>query len=121
MNDEQTERLIEELSRTRESFDEAIRQIKWNRINTVIQYIMLVVVVIILIFGASYYLDEKKASCERGNELRSDISNSLDTNARAVGAALVIVTGASPERFAEYVDAYNQQDKPEVLKLRSCE
>jgi hypothetical protein len=127
MQDEQVERLLEELVRTRESFDSAtvsfdaaIKQIKWNRINTIIQYALIAIVLIMLFFGSIYYLGEKNASCERGNDLRSDISDSLDSNALAIGAALVIVTGAPQERFDDYIDAYAQQNKPEVLTLRNC-
>lgn len=120
MNDDQVERLLKELVETRKSFDKAAEQIRWNRINTIIQYCLTAVIVVMIILGVSYYLDEKQATCERGNDLRRAIDHSLNSNAHAIGTALVIVTNASDEKFNEYMEAYNQQDKPPALKLRDC-
>ena len=120
MKEEQVDRLLEELARTRESFDQAIKSIKWNRFNTIVQYVLISVIVVMLAVGTNYWVAEKRASCERGNDLRRDIQNSLDKNAGAIGIALTIVTGAPDERLQEYIDAYNQQDKPAVLRLREC-
>lgn len=120
MNDEQVERILAELVTTRKSFDAAIGQIRWNRINTAIQYVLLALVVIMFSLGTRYYLDEKRATCERGNELRLSIVDSLDSNAAAIGLALVIVTDASEESFKEYMDAYNQQEPPPALGVRDC-
>jgi len=120
VNDEQVERILTELTKTRESFEAAINQIRWNRINTAIQYVLLAVVVVMLGVGVKYYLDEKQLSCERGNDLRQDIQSSLDSNAASIGATLVIVTDAPEGIFQEYLDIYNQQNEPEVLRLRSC-
>lgn len=127
MRDEQVERILAELANTRESFDNAtaafntaINQIRWNRINTIIQYCLLGLVLIMLVLGGLYYLGEKQDECERDNTLRSNISSSLDSNAIAIGTALVIVTNAPQERFDEYIQAYAKQNKPEVLALREC-
>lgn len=120
MNDEQVERILVELTATRKSFDAAINQIKWNRINTTIQYVLIAIVALMFGFGIRYYLDEKQATCERGNELRAKIVNSLDTNAAAIGIALVIVTDAPNEKFIEYMEAYGEQEKSPALELRDC-
>lgn len=120
MNDEQVERLLTELSETRKSFDAAIGQIKWNRINTIIQYVLLAIVLVMIVLGVSYYLDEQRAACIRGNDLRTSIQNSLDSNAAAIGTALVIVADAPKEKFIEYMEAYAQQEKPPALKTREC-
>lgn len=116
----QVDRLLDELGKTRTSFDEAIKQVKWNRINTIVQYVLIAIVIFMLGFGVIYYLNEKKMACVRGNELRVDIQESLDSNAASIGAALVVVAHASNEDFQKYLDVYNQQNKPEVLNLRSC-
>lgn len=120
MNDELVERLLDELSATRQSFDAATAQIKWNRRNTIIQYILIAVVLIMLFGGLVYYLDDQKASCEHDNDLRISISNSLDSNAWAIGVALAVVSNASDETFREYMEVYGKQDKPQVLELRDC-
>ncbi len=120
MNDEQVEQLLVELGKTRQSFEKAIGQIKWNRINTFIQYGMLALLLVMVVCGIVYYLDDKQEACERGNEFRVAIQNSLDSNAASIGIALTIVTGASEERFLEYMEAYNQQEKPDILELRDC-
>lgn len=120
MNDTQVERLLDELARTRESFDTAITQIKWNRINTVIQYCLIVAMFVMGTLGAIYYLDEKHAQCERGNDLRMSITNSLDANAAAIGIALATVSGAPDDAFREYMEVYSEQDKPSALELREC-
>jgi len=120
MKDEQVDQLLEELRATRESFDRATSSIKWNRFNTIVQYVLIAFVMVIIGSGVIYYLHERKVACERGNDLRITVQGSLDNNAAAIGAALVIVTGASQERFQEYMDAYNQQEKPDILELREC-
>jgi len=127
MNDELAEKLLTELVETRksfttatESFNTATAQIKWNRINTVIQYVLIAVVAIMLGLGVTYYMDEKQAACERGNDLRVQIALSLDFNATAIGAALAVVSGASPETFDDYMDVYENQEKPPILELREC-
>lgn len=134
MNDELVERLLEEVVETRklfatatetfstatQSFNNATKHIKWNRRNTVIQYVLISVVVMMLCVGVVYYNSERKASCHRGNDLRLDISSSLDSNAAAIGVAIAIVSAAPEEKFEEYMDIYNEQEKPEVLELREC-
>jgi hypothetical protein len=134
MNDELVERLLEEVVATRTlfatateaftdattSFNEATGHIKWNRTNTVIQYVLIVAVALIMALGFVYYKDDKRETCERGNDLRMSIQNSLDANAAAIGVALVIVADAPEGTFQEYMKAYQEQDKPEALKTREC-
>jgi hypothetical protein len=120
MNDEQLDQLLSELSKTRESFDSVVKTIRWTRINTIVQYALLAVVLIMGSLGVAYYLDDKRENCERGNEFRASIDNTMTANAAAIGAALVTVTGASHEDFLEYMEAYNHQPRPEILKPRSC-
>ena len=134
MNDELVERLLEEVAATRKlfatateafttattSFNDAARSINWNRRNTIIQYVLISIVVLMLAGGTIYYTSEKTAACERGNDLRLDITSSLDDNAAAIGFALAVVSDAPDEKFQEYMDVYNDQAKPEVLELREC-
>lgn len=127
MKDELAEQLLNELVETRKSFSNAtnsfstaVNQIKWNRRNTVIQYALIAVVIIMICLGVAYYLDDRHAACQRGNDLRLSIMISLDHNAASIGAALGVVTGASPEKVNEYMDAYYRQPKPPGLELRDC-
>lgn len=128
MTDEQLERFIQEMVKTRESFDtatetfsKAIKQIKWNRVNTIIQYVLIAIVLVMFGLGIRYYLEEKQASCERSNDFRVSVQSSMVSNARAIGVALAVVTGAPDSRFQEYMDAYNEaQDTPDILDLREC-
>jgi hypothetical protein len=120
MNDEQLDQLLLELGKTRESFDSVVKTIKWTRINTIVQYALLAVVLVMGCLGVIYYLDDKRENCERGNEFRAAIDNTMTENATAIGAALVIVAGASHDDFLAYMEAYNDQPRPEILKPRSC-
>lgn len=131
MNEERIERLLDELESTRKTFEAAgktfetaVKQIKWNKINTIIQYTMLVVVGFMLIFGFFYYLRDKKAACQRGNQTRTAIQVSLDNNARAIGIALVIVADVPqeeiPQILEEYMEVYLEQADPEILQHREC-
>lgn len=120
MDDAQVEELLSELSKTRESFEKAIGAIRWNKINTVIQYCLILVVAVMMGLGVVFYLDQRQEDCERGNETRAAISGSLDSNATAIGVALATVAGASADTFQEYLDVYNSQPKPEVLQPREC-
>lgn len=127
MRDEQVERILNELARTRESFDAAtetfntaIEHIQWNRRNTIIQYFLIFLVVCMLGMGSIYYLNEKHANCVRGNDLRVAIVDAIDSNARAIGTALAVVSNAPDAKFKEYMEVYNQQDKPLALETRKC-
>jgi hypothetical protein len=127
MNENQIDQLLQELVSTRKSFDAATasfnaatRQIRWNRINTTIQYVLIFVVAVMFCFGVVYYLDQQRESCERGNALRTSIKDSLDSNAIAIGVALAVVSDAPEGKFQEYLNEYGKQEKPEALKLRNC-
>jgi hypothetical protein len=120
MNDELVEQLLSELSKTRESFDSVVKTIRWTRFNTIVQYALLVMVLIMGGIGVAFYLDDKQEQCERDIKFRDAIADSVDSNAMAIGLALVEVSGASPDRFQDYVEAYQHQDQPEILELRSC-
>jgi hypothetical protein len=127
MNDELAEKLLVELAETRQSFvtaaeafDKAIKQIRWNRVNTAIQYLLLFVVIIMIGFAVDYYFDDKRESCERGNELRSSIVTYSEHEAARIGIALTVVTGASEDKFEEYMEAFRSQDVPEAFQLRDC-
>jgi hypothetical protein len=120
MNDELVEQLLSELSKTRESFDSVVKTIRWTRANTIIQYVLLTIVLIMGAVGVIYYADDKREQCERGNEFRVAISNSIDSNAAAIGLTLVEMTGSSPERFEEFLEVYQSQAKPEILEPREC-
>lgn len=127
MNDEQAERFITELIETRRVFNDAMEtfkgatnSIRWTRINTTVQYVLLVAVLFLYTFGAAYYINDKHASCVRGNDLRVSIGDSLDANATAIGVALTVVTEAPQEKFEQYLEVYNRQPKPPALELRDC-
>lgn len=134
ITEEQLTQLIGEFSETRKSFDqatekfgEAVHQIKWNRRNTKIQYALIVLVVIAYISGVLFYIQDQedyrsdqRAACVRGNEIREQISVSLDSHATAIGVALTVVSEAPQEKFEQYLEIYRQQPKPEALVLREC-
>lgn len=120
MNERQVDRLLDELVKTRESFDRATAQIRWNKLNTAILYALVSVILVMIGLGVKYYFDQRRVDCERGNDLRAQIVISLDYNAAAIGSALASVSGASPEVFNQYMDAYGDQEKPPILQLRDC-
>lgn len=120
MDDAQVELLLSELSETRKSFDAAIGAIRWNRINTIIQYILIVIVMVMSLLGVVYYLDQRREDCERDNSTRAAFEDSLDANAAAIGVALATVSGAEAAVFQEYLEVYAAQPKPEALQPRSC-
>lgn len=126
--------LIGEFSETRKSFDrataqfgEAVHQIKWNRRNTKIQYVLIILMVIAYISGVLFYVqdqhdyrEDQTEACERGNEVREQIAVSLDAHAVAIGVALTAVSDAPQEKFDQYLEVYRQQPRPEALELREC-
>lgn len=128
MNDEQVDKLLTELAKTRESFDKAndvftkaIGSIRWNRINTLILYFLIVAVFVIGALGAVNYNNYKRDACERGNVLRITVASGMEQNAFAIGTALAIVFNAPEERLDQYLQAYNDQKPTDpILKLREC-
>lgn len=120
MDEDLVEQLLQELRETRKTFEHAIVAIRWNKINTIVQYVLISVVVLMLVFGVLYYLDDKREACERGNATRASIQISLDAHAAAIGTALAIVTDAPDARLQEYLEAYADQADPEILKPRQC-
>ena len=120
MNDELVEQLLAELSETRKSFDAAIKTIKWNRFNTVVQYCLIVAVFLLGTFFVIYYVDDQHEACVRGNELRAAVTQGDTSTAEAIGIALTVLTEAPQETLQEYLDIYNQQDRPPALEMRDC-
>jgi predicted negative regulator of RcsB-dependent stress response len=119
MNDELLGELISELKETRTSFNDAINSIKWNKRNTVIQYILIVVVFFLGALAFISYRNYQQQSCERSNELKIAVDTSSRENAFAIGAALAVVFNAPQERLDQYVAAYNDQ-RPQRIELREC-
>jgi len=119
MNDELLGELISELRETRKSFEDAIQSIKWNKRNTVIQYVLIVVVFFLGAIGVINYMNYKQQSCERGNELKIAVDHGQRENAFAIGAALAVVFNAPQERLDQYLAAYDEQ-RPERIELREC-
>ena len=118
MNEDQVNDLLDELEKTRESFNLAIKMVKWNRVNTITQYALLVLVFLLGGLGFLNYLNDQEADCERGNDFRVQISESQEQNAVSIGTALAAVLGGSQEHIDRYMDAYRatRQD----IHLREC-
>jgi hypothetical protein len=119
--------LLEELVLTRESFvtanhafERAINAIRWNRINTIIQYALIILVFVLGWVGVMNYMNYRQQNCERSNEQRLTIQASMQQNAFAIGVALQTVFNAPDERFQEYLDAYNAQTPQEAFAIREC-
>lgn len=120
MNAEQVDRLIDELSETRKSLDSAVKAIRWNKINTVIQYVLLFAVFLMGTIGVAYYFNDRRDQCDRDNNLRAAVNDSFDTQAGSIGIALSVVSNASPEKLQQYIEVYRNQPRPEALSQRSC-
>lgn len=128
MNEEQVETLLNELRATRASFDAAnevfsaaIKSIKWNRINTAIQYCLIVLVFVFGAIATMSYINYKDASCDRSNDLRITVAAGMEQNAFAIGSALAVVFNADQESLEKYLQAYNdQRPTREILQLRNC-
>ena len=112
--------LLTELAGTREEFSKVVSSIKWNRINTIIQYCLIVIVFLIGSAVVANYVSYRNAACNRSNELKTYVSQSQDNNALAIGVALAAVLGGSEEQLQQYLDVYNVQQKDQVLELREC-
>lgn len=119
MNDELLGELISELRDTRASFNDAINSIKWNKRNTVIQYILIVVVFFLGALALISYQNYQHQTCERSNDLKITVDNGMRENAFAIGAALAVVFNAPQERLDQYLAAYDEQ-RPERITLREC-
>lgn len=119
MNDEQVDKLIDELSKTRTSFDTAIKSVKWNRINTIILYSLIVMVFVLGALGVLFYFDEKRESCQEHNQMRTETALAEKQNAVFIGIALAEVSGASQDTFLKYLDVYESQGSSGP-QLREC-
>jgi hypothetical protein len=119
VNDDQVDRILAELSETRDSFDQAIRSVKWNRVNTITQYCLIVLVFILGGLAFLNYVNDNRINCERGNEFRISIAQSQQDNALSIGVALSAVLGGSQEDVERYMEAY-MDTRPETLPLREC-
>lgn len=127
MNEEQVERLLNEFAETRASFESAneafsgaIRSIKWNKINTVILYSLMVVVFFFGALGVVNFLNYQKEACERGNETRLIVIDGMRANGFAIGSALAVVFNAEQEDLDRYLEAYNTQKVENTIPLREC-
>lgn len=127
MNDEQADKLLQELASTRESFDktsktfeDAVSSIRWNRINTIIQYCLIVVVFLLGALGFAFYSNEQREECEEANLFRITVVEAMEENAFSIGAALAIVFNASDESLNEYLQAYTDQHTEDRFPLREC-
>lgn len=119
MNGEQVDRLVEELSKTRTSFDTAIKSFKWNRVHTIILYCLIVMVFILGGLGVAFYFDEKRESCQEHNDMRRETAIAEKQNAVFIGVALAEVSGATQDTFLRYLDAYESQGSAGP-QLREC-
>lgn len=120
MNDEQVDKLIAELAATRKSLDAAVTTIRWNKVNTIIQYVLIVLVFIIGAVGIGYYFDQRHEDCVRGNETREAINKRVDASAAAVGVAIATLGDIPQETVDQYVELYRITVEPTVLQPRSC-
>lgn len=127
MNDDQVERLLNELASTRESFDRAnvafdsaIRSIRWNKINTRILYFLIVIVFLLGALGVLNFMNYRSESCDRYNGLVVLVRDGMESNGFAIGAALAVVFNADQEDLDRYLEAYNQQKAPDNIPLREC-
>lgn len=127
MNDAQVDRLLEELSKTRESFDnanivftKAISSIKWNRFNTIVLYSLMGLIFLIGAITVANYVNDRRVACENRNDLRITVAQGMEANALAIGAALAIVFEAPQEELDKYLNAYNEQRAPESIQFEEC-
>ena len=120
MDEDQLERLLVELAATRASLDAATKAIKWNKINTIIQYCLLFAVFVMGTVGVVYYFDDRRRNCEAGNETRQAINEAIDVKAAAIGFAIAVVSNAPEEALERYLEIYNEQADPAILSPREC-
>ena len=127
MNDDQVDLILRDLVKTRESFDaardvfdQAVSQIRWNRINTRIMYGLIATVFVLGAALLSFYFQERRESCQEHNQIRTSVDASLDATALAIGTALEGATNAPHEAFEEYVRIYLEQAPPAALRLEDC-
>jgi len=120
VNDELVNELLTELKETRKSFEGVIKSVKWNRRNTAIQYFLLVLVFFLGAIGTMNYFNYRQDACERSNNLRVTLQESMSQNAFAIGVALQSVFNAPEERLNQYLEAYNAQRPTEPFGERKC-
>lgn len=120
MNHEQMDKLLFELAATRESFDVAIERVRWNKINAMIQYLLLSAALIFGVIGFAYYRSEQHAACVSDNQMRADFRNELQQQAAAIGVSISIVSGAEEGKYEEYIKLYGDQMHSEFLMPREC-
>ena len=120
MNEEQVDQLLAELAQTRDAFSTAIGSVRWNKVNTIIQYCLLAI--LLFIGGLVYknYRDDQHAACVSANEFRVTIVNAQQVYVENVARALAKKLGGDEADVRDFMEIYSQQPLPEVLKLREC-
>jgi hypothetical protein len=73
-----------------------------------------------MLLGGLYYVADRRAACERNNDVLLAIDDSFDRNAENVGIALAVVMDAPKEALEEYLSVFSEQPKPEAIQPREC-
>ena len=117
--------LIKAVRDTEQVLDEISDKLRTSRIvQRVLGGVVVVVVLVVLALG-HVVLDARDAAvagCERGNALRADVLVAFDQNDQDFAEALAEVTGATPERLAEFLAVLrSSREVPEALLPVDCE
>ena len=120
MNEEQVDELLGELARTRDSFDSAIGAVKWNKINTFIQYCLIAIVFLFGALGIRYYVDDRHDTCVAGNEFRRTMIAAQEKYALNFATALAAKLKGDEQDVQDFMDIYGDLPVPEVLITREC-
>jgi hypothetical protein len=112
--------LTAELKSTRESFDDAIKSVRWNKINTSIQYGLIAIVVVFGFLGFRFYQDDRHDACVATNEFRQTIVAAQEKYALNFATALAKKLNGDSEDVREFMLIYSSLPTPEVLVQKEC-
>jgi hypothetical protein len=99
-----------------DSFSKAISSIRWNRINTAIQYFLIALFFVLGSVIFINYRSDKHDACVARNEL----ATVQERNTLAIGAALATMFNADSSQVDRYMDLYREQNPLRDLNLQEC-
>ena len=120
MEEAKVDSLIEELGRTRESFEKAIDTIKWRRVNNALLYSLCAMLVMVVILSYNHNENQNRALCERNNAIRAATIEALDVTATKIGTSFATVYEVPIEDLDRFLQVYGEQDPPVALQQREC-
>lgn len=120
MNEEQVDKLLVELALTRDSFNKSINSVRWNKINTIIQYVLIAMVFVVGGLVYKNYQNDQHTACVSSNLFRTTVVNAQQVYVENIARALAKKLNGTEQDVQEFMQIYSEEPIPKVLQLREC-